>query len=624
MMPGSAIRSLRQHVGLQKLSGLAGIAHSSLGPNKSYKFIQDDASGESSLACSCFRILENLELICAVGQLVYETIQAHQKVYHSGSGSMLFLAGAWSRVMLECLDRGISVAHIMSAMSEGMDICLNVCRKYSILTDGLNCTVDGQGLNDNLLMKPIVQAPCALFLLDGTAGAEKTSKQRRVKLSHSRHFYEVMSENVCTMPKSGPCEPASPDIAHLAEGLSHGCADMMHLVIKVSKIQSENCQHFTFDVTKVVSCLMPGLPEEHACVFPGCIVLTSSEQASVAEHFKEQNLKVSLIHGDLSDTYRHPGYSAPKGIRRVCDQLDSRKEEDWMEGVLTHLLRLDVNVVLASGVACEKLVEHCCRHCILVVQKVKMSVLKAFADATGAAVVRYATQLNDRCVGIGVNVAVWRDFSSKSSTVVNISTCGSSGLVTVIITSCVHSKALALEDQFWACAYRLHHALKEKALLPGAGVTELLCVSHLQKHAEHLVKPHADGKDAASLYTATVLHLMADALIDYISTMMVNTGNFSKVRARTVLSQHLEDCDGDLSLAGKFSQLFLEGHKQDSFLSSEMKSCSVPAVKVYDNMSIKQEVWRKALDVVFLVLQTDAEVITGVDPNTEGENLMLL
>ncbi|XP_074505170.1 chaperonin-containing T-complex member BBS12 [Sebastes fasciatus] len=647
-MLGTTIINHRQHVGLQKLSALAGITHSSLGPIKKYKFIQDDTSGESALVCSCFRIFENLELTCAVGQLVYETIQAQQKVYHTGSGCLLFLAGAWTRAALECLQRGISVAHIISAMSEGMDLCLDVCRKCSISTEGLgveqseSCTATSQGLGLQLSKKAIVEASQASCHLQGTTKVgHKTlngSGHRKIKLS--RHFYEARSEPQTHQPKL-------PDIPHIAEGLSHGCADVMNLVVEASRIQSKNNRQdiscSTFDVTKVMTCVLPGLTEEHACVLPGCIVLVSAEQESVAHHLKELHLKVALINGDLSDTYRHLGFKRPTGIQCVSDQSDltsSTKEEEWMEKIATLLLNLEVNLILVSGVVSEKVIQRFCRHHILVMEKAKASVLKAFANATGAVPVTYATQLSKHCVGTGVKVAIWRDLSGherKTSTAVNITTVDNSELVTVILTSCVHGKLQALEDQFWACAYRLHHMLKDKVVLPGAGETEMLCINQLQKQAEHHVKHHSERNGdsvqqtkagtAANPYRGVVLHLMADGLIDYISTVMVNTGKFSKVRARTAVSQQVQVYNGSLGIAAKFSQLFLEGEQEDSGASSPMKSSEVPAIKIiYDNLSVKQEAWRKALDLVFLVLQTDAEVITGMDQKTDGtqEDLMLL
>ncbi|XP_027140588.1 chaperonin-containing T-complex member BBS12 isoform X2 [Larimichthys crocea] len=644
-MLGSTFLSNRQHAGLQKLSALAGITHSSLGPNKKYKFIQDDTSGESTLVCSCFRILESLQLTCAVGQLVYETIQAHQKVYHTGSGCLLFLAGVWSRAALECLHRGISVAHIISAMSEGLGICLDVCRKNSISTESLcvakseSGTATSHGLGLHLSKKPIVEASQASGHMQGTTKvAQKTlngSGPRKIKLS--RHFCEAKSENVSTV-----LQPTHPDITHISERLSHGCVDAMNLVVEASRIQSkcnqQNISCSTFDVSKVVTCVLPGLPEEMACVLPGCIVPLSAEQALVAHHLKERHLKVALITGDLSDTYRHLGFNRPTGIQCVSDHPDlsgSSKEEEWMEKFSTLLLKLEVNLILVSGVVSERVILRCCRRHILVVEKVKVSILKAFADTTGAVPLTYARQLSKHCVGSGAKIEIWNDLGShdrKVSTTVNISSGENSELVTVILTSCVHGKLRALEDQFWACAYRLHHMLKDKVLLPGAGVTEILCIHHLQKQARHHLRhhrghvQHTKAGTTANPYRGVVLHLMADGLIDYISTIMVNTGRFSKVNARTAVNQQLQDCKESVDIAGKFSQLFLDGKQDDSAVSSSMKYSEVTAVEIFDNLSVKQEAWRKALDLVFLVLQADAEIITGTDQKTDGgpENLLFL
>uniref|UniRef100_A0A8P4K4U5 Bardet-Biedl syndrome 12 protein n=2 Tax=Dicentrarchus labrax TaxID=13489 RepID=A0A8P4K4U5_DICLA len=430
-----------------------------------------------------------------------------------------------------------------------------------------------------------------------------------------------------------PREPKLLDIAHIAEGLSHGYINAMNLAVEASRIQSKNNQQDrncpTFDITKVVTCVLPGLPEEHSCVLPGCIVLLSEEQASVAHHLKEQHLKVALINGDLSATYRHLGYNRPAGVQCVSDQShlsSSDKEEEWVEKVVTLLLNLEVNLILVSGLVREKVIQCFCRHHILVVEKVKASILNAFGNTTGAVPVTYASQLSQHCLGSGVKVVIWRDLSShgrKPSTAVNISTGVNSELVTVILSSCVRGKLQALEDQFWACAYRLHHVLKDRVLLPGAGVTEMLCVHHLRKQAEHHVKHQRERNGdsvqqtkAANPYRGVVLQLMADALIDYVSTVMVNSGRFSKVRAWTAVSRQLQDCNEGLS--AKFSQLFLGG-EQDSVVSSA-------AVKIYDNLSVKQEAWRKAIDLVFLVLQADAEVITGIDQKADGAQgtLMLL
>lgn len=631
---GSRIINHRQHVGLQKLLALAGVSHSLLGPYKKYKFIQDDESGDSALVCSCFRIIETLELTCAVGQLVYETIQAHQKVYHTGSGCLLFLAGAWSRAALECLQRGISVAHIVSAMSEGMDVCLDACRKCAVSIEGLGVT-PLESFAVQLPKKPIADSSRALCSVQATIKETlKISEQRKIKLS--RHFCETKSGNVSTVLLQSP-QPKLLDIVHVAEGLSHGCDDAMKLVVKAGEMQSKSNQaevsYSVFDISKVVTCVLPGLPEDHACVVFGCVVLLSAEQASVAHHLKEQHLKVVLLNGDLSHTYRHLGFNRPAGIHRVSDQTElssSSKEDEWVEQIVTHLLNLEVNLILINGHACEKVIQHCCRHRILVVENVKGSVLKTFANLTGVVPLTYATQLSKHNVGTGAKIAIWKDLSShdRKSFAVNISTGRNSGLVTVILTSCIHGKLQALEDQFWACAYRLHYALKDRALLPGAGGTEMFCIHRLQKRAEYHVMRHREkpGETDSNHYRSVVLDLMAEGLIDYRSTVMVNTGTIARVRTRTVVSQQLQDYNGHPGNPAESPQLLLDTEKEESEVFTVPKPAEARAVGIYDNLSVKQEAWRKALDLVLLVLQTDAEIVTGVDQKTEitHENLVLL
>ncbi|KAG7517319.1 Bardet-Biedl syndrome 12 protein [Solea senegalensis] len=619
-MLGCSVLNLRRHVGLQKLSALAAITHSSLGPNKKYKFIHDDSSGESALVCSCVRVLENLELTCAVGQLVYETLQAHQTVYNSGSGCLLFLAGAWSRAALECLHGGISVSHIISAMSEGIDVCAGVCRKSSISIEGLG---EVQPENSTATVPHAVPQASNPPHGTGRCGDQvlNASGQRKIKLS--RHFCESRCKNA-----SAASQGKLINIAHVAEGLRHGCVDAMNLVLEVNQMQSQSNQDMNcdvFDITKVVTCVLPGLPEAHACVLAGCVVLLSAEQLSVVHHLQHQLLKVALIRGDLSHAFRHLGFSRPTGMQRVSDHSaleSSGREEEWMAHVLALLLNLEVNLILVSGLASEKVIQRCCAHHILVVEKVKASALSAFAAATRGVPVTYATQLSKHCVGTGAKVAMWRDLSGtgrKSSAAVTISTSGNCSLVTVILTSCVQSKLQVLEDQFWACAYRLHHALKDRVVLPGAGLTEMLCVHRLQKQATRLCTERtADSEKSSSPYRSAVLHLMADGLIDYISTVMVNSGRVSKIRATAVVNQHVQDCNGHSDGAATFSKLFSEGDHEGGSFSDGAPDLNL---KIYDNLSVKQEAWRKALDLVSLVLQTDAEIITGVESQ---ENLMLL
>lgn len=612
-MLGSRIINQQQHVGLQKLCVLAEVSHSFLGPNKIYKFVQDDATGESALVGSCLRIFENLELTCAVGQLVNETVQAHQRVCHTGSGCLLFLAGAWSRAALECLQRGIPPGSVVSAMSAGMDLCLDICKKSSISIETLTVKQSENFVATSNSLGAMVSA---------SRYACKQPRRAGLKgLKLSRHAYHGTISAV-----------EHPDFLHMAEGLSHGCADAMKLVIRACQIQSENNQDtssFTFEVSKVVTCALPGLPEDQACVLQGCVLLLSAEQSSVARRLQERRLKVALIKGDLADAYRHLGFNRHTGVRCVSDRFasaGSNKEEGWLEKVETLLSKLEVNLILVSGRVSENALLRFCRRQILAVEKVKVSVLRAFAEATGAVPVTYATQLSQACVGIGVSITAWREVVGPDGnpwSAVNISTDGNAGLVTVILAGSVCAKLPALEDQLWACAHRLHHVLNDRVVLLGAGATEMLCVQHLQKHAEGLAgHPAGNGEAAvaaaaASPYRGVVLHLMAEGLTDYVSTLMANSGRFSKVGARTELSRLLKDCSEGFDMSAAMSELFSDSEDARGD-SAAVKAENAPSSKIYDSLRVKQEAWRRALDLVLLVLQADAEVITGIDRESDG------
>lgn len=626
-----------QYVGLHKLSALARTLHSFIGPQKSYKFIRDDRSGESALTCSCFCTIQNLDPTCALDQLVRETLQEHEKIYHTGSGCLMFLAGAWSNAALHGLRQGISITQIISAMSEGIEICLDAIRKSAVFFNGNDVilsrrsTAAAHSSRLSLSKKAFSEASNMSSNLQATPAkvyqqAQNGSGHRQIKLS--RYFCETKSEMVSQFETYS--------VAHIAEALSHRCDNVMELAVEAMQIQSRNNQDISFvpfDITKVMTCVLFGLPEDCSCVVQGCIVLLADEKVSVFHHLKTKHLKVALVNGDLSHNYRHLGFKRPAGMQHVRDQpgvSGSSREDEWVKKVVKLLLDLGVNLILITGVACKVMVQHCCRHQILVVEKLNFSVLRNFAQSTGSVPVTYASQLGHHCVGTGVQLALWRDLSCHDRKLllpVSISTGGNTELVTAILTSSVQCKLESLEDRFWACAYRLHHALKDRALLPGAGRTEMFCICHLQKQAKYCREKRTDSVPTAAAGTATALHtsvmleLMAEGLMDYITTVMINSGKLSKVKARTIVSRQLQTFDVHKGNAAKFPQLVLRN--EATAVSSVKTTECAQTVEVYDNLCVKQEAWRKALDLVFLVLQTDGEVVSGVDQKMETDAMML-
>ncbi|XP_057205464.1 Bardet-Biedl syndrome 12 protein [Triplophysa rosa] len=573
-MSRASVASIGQqrHIALQQLEAIATTTHSFLGPNKRQKFIQDEDGGNVALVSSSARLLENVEMDSSVAQLLNETIQAHQKILRSGTNTLVFLTGIWSRVALDCLHRGISVLRIKNAMTKGLEVCLEACRRSAV------CLEEVSGKKD-------------LDVFERKKTEEKLPQNIRLTLKHSRHF----TSNDLQAVKSA-------DVSHVAHGVSHGCQDSMNLVLEAYKLQS-GYNTSALDIQKLVTCPVSGPSEKHSRVLHGYVVLVSAEQSSVVQHLQEQTLKIALVTGDLSEKYRHVGFNRPAHITHVTDRPDvtcASREERWIEKASKTLRRLSVDVLLVSGAVSVKLKDHCIPYNILVVEGVRTDILKDFSTSTGAVLVSYITQLTERCVGRGLKIRRWREFSShggkNESTAISITAAGTS-LVTAVITSSVRAELRSLEDRFWSCAHRLHQAFTDGKLLRGAAATELLCIQQIYKSTRTgMENPHEK----------VVMQLMADGWMDYISTLMLNCGTVScKAEARTSVTRLLRLREDGEPVCVKA-------------LWAPMEAETDSETSVYDNVTVKFEAWRRALDLVLLVLQSDTEIITGV---SEGENV---
>lgn len=625
------------HIGLQQLAALAAAANAFLGPNKKCKFVEDRDSGESNLVCSSYRLLEQLDLSCAAGQLLSETVQAHQEVFGTGTGCLLFMAGVWSAAALECLQDGVPVQHIVSAMLEGLGSCLEASRGIRVPIKEAVCHFGSEGdkrpdrhsvpISKDCFMPLKSTGVCFLSSSRGASrlgtcrpSSRKTHKaethkpqavlrgKAKIELTHSRHFClgektETGSSAAAMMPLSSLSgEPEPIDITCLAASLSHGCEDRMSLAVEACRIQMESSRlaggRGTFDVSKLVTCVLPGLPEACATIFRGFLTLISEEQVPIARRLEDRSLCVAVINGDLSESSRHQGFSRPVHVRHIIEKLDAlgfHSESKWAGKTLMTLQRLNVDVLLVGGMIAEDLRQSCIEKGLLVVERVMRGVLQDIAETTGAVPVNYVSQLHEDCVGKGARASIWRECGRAVA--VNIHA-HRTLLVTAVITSCVSSKLQMLEDQFWGCAHRLYHTMGDRHVLPGAGVAEIFCAHHLRE----LSKFDADRTcplEESNSYRSVVLLHMAEGWVEYVATVMCNsTVCPSKLEALTVISQSLKGLG-----AGKLpcSSLLQNLHNDGGGM-----------VVILDNVEAKLEAWRKALDMVLLVLQSDTEIITGL------------
>ncbi|KAL6060432.1 hypothetical protein STEG23_022640 [Scotinomys teguina] len=465
---------------------------------------------------------------------------------------------------------------------------------------------------------------------------------RKSALTHSRHFNRAdhrhwisrpdeLREQCGSTPKTWQCN----NLVELAVGLSHGDRSSMALAETAARLQwqsvclqrANGMAPFVFDISRLLTCCLSGLPETSSCVCLGYVTVVRMSRIALIKELQDQPFRVLLIEGDLTQSYRHLGFNTSVNITTTVDSgklPGDSAEELWTKSVLQVLIQFNVNLILVRGNVSELLTEKCMHSKRLVIGSVSGSVLQAFAEATRAAPVTYVTQVNEDCVGSGISVTFWtspQDLNRDHRMAILLKTEGIN-LVTAVLTCPVSAQMETREDRFWSCVHRLYHALKEEKVFLGGGAVEFLCLSHLQILAEQSINkekhacsgwlPNSSSWMASSLsvYRPTVLKCLANGWHEYLSAVMSNTATHpSAVEASTFIQHHVQNATNSGSpssyILSKYSQL--SGGVFHSGVSDNLEL--VP--RVYDTVTPKTEAWRRALDLVLLVLQTDSEIITG-------------
>ncbi|MEE6461628.1 hypothetical protein FKM82_001352 [Ascaphus truei] len=692
MLANHAITAIKGsgHTGLEQLSTLATSVKAFLGPVKSCKFIFDPSTNESTLTCSSFRLLESLDLTSAIGQLLNETVQAHHKSYKTGSTTLFFLVGAWSNAVLECLRQGVPVSLIVSIMLEGLNSCIEQVQSLQLplhdVFEAKDCTnkrtagrnfihttnplnsdvIPSQHENDcvsqcDAVGRTACECPKSFLKLREyksplhQAGGEhfKVQNHRRNVLSHSRHF--SVAERSCFQSHSKGSTAVTCCYSHslgdLAKALSHGNQQVMDLAQSAVNHLCENAEETSvtinkFHATQLDTCCLPGLSEEYSNASFGYTILVSPEIATISNYLQGKPLQVILVDGDLTERYRHLGFNNSANIKtmsEIASSVENESEDMWASSACMKIIQANIDLILVRGDVCPILLTQCIHRNILIITHVKQNVLQAFSEATGAEPVTYLTQISQDCVGTGAYVNMY----TKGNSVIEVDQriaitikANKMNLLTVMLTSSVTSKMQIMEDQFWTCVYRLHHALRDQNVFLGGGAVELLCLSHLRK-LEDAVK-HDISNDVGSFpcmsswlaksavhYKASVFRCLAKGWYKYLSVLLCNMDErSSELDAMTFIQNELQNIS-DFSSPSAY--ILKEYSKKVIFINTLSFPIAHGTIPVYDNVIPKLEAWRRALHLVLLVLQTDAEIVTGSEAQKQilksdiakGEYLLL-
>ncbi|XP_036914474.1 Bardet-Biedl syndrome 12 protein [Sturnira hondurensis] len=494
-------------------------------------------------------------------------------------------------------------------------------------------------------------------------GLPAAPRSNKPLLTHSRHCGWAegahgrarrpggVPEQRAAAPRAHGCK----DLVELAAGLSHGDVSSMALAEAALRLQHQQASvcrggravPLTFDVSRVLTCRLLGLPDAASCVCAGFVTAASAAGTPLPEDVQNRPLRVVLIEGDLTENYRHLGFNKPAPLQMASDCAEALRpdgaEEAWAGRALEVLERFRVRLVLVRGSVSERLLGRCARSKRLVIAGVDGRVMQAFSEASGAVQVAYVTQLDEDAVGSGVYVAFWSGPPRGAGHGVGgraiVLEAEGVNLVTAVLASPVATQVETKEDRFWACAHRLHCALKERTVFLGGGAVEFLCLAHLQVLAEQPVTegdhvpsgrlPVAAARPAScpAVYRPTVLRGLASGWREYLSALARNAaGHASEFEAGAFVQHHVQRAVDSGSPA---AYVLTECSKLTSGIFNPGPSWNrEDGPRVYDTVTPKVEAWRRALDLVLLVLQTDSEIVTGrgrtqVQPQ-EAEGLLFL
>ncbi|KAM4050105.1 chaperonin-containing T-complex member BBS12 isoform 2-T2 [Anomaloglossus baeobatrachus] len=629
------------HLGLIELCNLSSSVKTFLGPQKSYKFIYDPNTQESSLTCSAFRLLESLDLSSAVGQLLNETIQAHHKAYKTGTTTLFFLVGVWSKAVLECLHHGIPVSLIVSVMLEGLNSCIeslealhiplhNVLTTKPTSSDSTSvaggrstnhenhCIATRGGISD---LKCLGHLPKTVKHVEIIPSINSKIRQMS-KLSHSRHF---SIPKICSFQDTPPISYHS--LEDLTKSLSHGNWEAMELVEKAATLLLENTHQISvtkdlFQAAYVNICLLRSQSELNSSATFGYVTLVRPEYATIVQKFEGKPIRVLLLDGELTEKYRHLGFNRARNLKLVSKYGDniSSCEESWISTAYHKIVQANINVVLVGGDACPQLAMQCIHRDILIITHVKPNVLQAFSDCIGAEPVTYLKQVSNHSIGCEVYAKICPQWSSEPNQLIAVNIYAHDiNLVTVVLSCRLLPKIQIMEDQFWTCSSKLYNALLDKKVFPGGGAVELFCLDHLQKLEETLEPVSSANRGSLSCtsswlstsvvyYQSFVYKCLAKGWIKYLSTLLFNMGEYSsELEATTIIQKELRN----ISTCSSPSSYVINEYLRNVLKNEIEFSAEYTQVPVYDNVLPKVEAWRSALHLVHIVLQSDAEIITG-------------
>ncbi|XP_046327955.2 uncharacterized protein LOC124112066 [Haliotis rufescens] len=438
-------------------------------------------------------------------------------------------------------------------------------------------------------------------------------------------------------PLASDIPPSDMCWCKVAQGLSHGCPDMMRLVVQAAMMQMEVTSKHTVNLRLLHTCTVSGAPVRHTGVVPGLVARCDTHTLSHIMSHTDKHWNVLLLNGDLSCKFHHKGYKdAVKGscVSGVESVGHLSRQDNWLQHCVERLTELSVDLVLVKGEVDERVRDELTASGVVTVHSTPFRLLEALREVTGTELCVYVTDASKSHVCENLHVRPyfpsWCDHLNShdpQSAHVVLDTAMATALQTIVLCHQSSHGSDIQEQEIGLCSHRLANALHDGTVLPGGGVSETFCAEYLQKRCEM-----EDVTCDLDLYRPVVTEAMANV---FRNMGRLVTNNCADPPCSEPLNDHSVMDTMSINSAGHTSILphtngYLvpdnETSKQCSSFASKLgdvqrNSCKNSPEKCslsFDNYNSKMAAWSAAMDTVAMVTQTDAHIVTGETPDVNG------
>nr|XP_022330973.1 Bardet-Biedl syndrome 12 protein homolog isoform X2 [Crassostrea virginica] len=378
----------------------------------------------------------------------------------------------------------------------------------------------------------------------------------------------------------------------IARGLSHGCEEVMDIVLLAARKQSKDKDALELNESRlhiITSCGRvlgdnPGLVD-------GTVVQVSDDIITAAFHKGEQLLRTVVINGELTPSFRHKGFRPT--LDKVSTTLSLQEyqtsgKKSWVQEATQILEQHQIDVVLASGKISSDLqgqLPH-----IIFIHNVPYSALQSICSASDVTMAIYITDISQFHVCPEVILKpLLEDWNCSDRNYINI-THPKSLTQTVVYSHPALIGRSCFEQEFWRCVRSLSRALGKGTVLPGGGETERHCAMTLLSMAD-TVEYETSSEVMKEL--AQILHNYIQYVNSW-SSISELFGRLSLVLGQRETSPvHPKSNSASPSPPGAFV------HQQDS--------------PFYDEATTKYNSWFAAMNMALTLLQIDASIVTGIN-----------